>query len=136
MNNPHQSSWKKQCLVIGSMMALFFIGVGCDDADTGSVITVLHDVGGDPQTGPATLVGRGSVLFTAEYRGNALNTATNQTDELHLPLEWSVNNPDLGRISGRGGHEAVYVSSGRTGHNVVFVKDQRGREGVTSVDQH
>ncbi len=116
----------KRALCAAMLGGLILMGA-CDDSMTGSAITV---------TPPSSdLTGPGSVYLTATLPEDNAGAPTNRTDELFLPLEWSVNNPNLGRIASSGGHNAVYVSNGRNGQNVVFVKDQSGREGLASVNQ-
>ncbi len=115
-------------MVFGAALAAGMIfACGCDDTSVSEVI--------DVEPGTVEMEGRGSALLTARLRGEDATTSTNQVDNLFLPLEWSVQNPDLGGVMSRGGHSAVYESSGRRGANVVFVKDQIGREGVVAVNQ-
>lgn len=125
MNMKEYLGWKRT--LCAAMLGGMILMGACDDSITGSVITV---------TPPSSdLTGPGSVHLTAALPEDTRGTQTNRTDDLFLPLEWSVNNPNLGRIAPSGGHSAVYVSNGRAGQNVVFVKDQSGREGLASVNQ-
>ena len=93
--------------------------LGCDSTSSeNSSIPV------EPPT--AIIAGQGSVLFTAVM-------VTNQN--LILPLEWSVDEPALGRISESAGLSAVYVSSGALGTSAITVRDQSGRDGLAVVNQ-
>ena len=100
-------------LVVAAVMA------GCESSsDSGSAIQV------EPSN--AELIGAGSVVFTAVVSTNF---------NLILPLEWSVDDPALGSISGNGGVTAVYVGNNRVGANTISVRDQLDRAGVAVVNQ-
>ena len=74
----------------------------------------------------AVIAGQGSVFFTAVVDTNR---------NLILPLEWSVDEAALGRISESAGLSAVYVSSGAQGASAITVRDQSGRDGLAVVNQ-
>jgi hypothetical protein len=99
--------------------------LGCDDASTGSALSISP-----PST---TIEGKGSVVLTAIATDS--DTPTNRNQEIILPLSWEVGNPNLGSVSGNAGFTAVYVSNGRIGQNTIFARDAIGREGVAVVSQ-
>ena len=114
--------WKYGSLAACVVLAIVGLGlVGCEDVHTsGQAITVT------PSSQALGASSGETAVFTA-------SAATNAT--LFLPLVWSVSNPSLGSISGRGGLSAVYTSTGRTGGNTITVRDQGEAEGVASVTQ-
>ena len=115
-------------LVLSAGMAL---AAGCEDASTGDALQV------DPAEN--TLVGRGAtVLLTASMADEGVNalSASNRSEMVILPLEWSVRNGGLGEIMESAGYTAVYRSSGNIGQNVVFCRDPYGREGLAVINQY
>ena len=62
-------------------------------------------------------------------------TVTAGSNALVLPLEWSVADASLGKISSSASLTAVYESSGATGANTVVVHDQTQAQGAASVIQ-
>ena len=111
----------------GVTAAALILFAACHDVDMERSITVTP--------ASAELAGPEAVLLTAALPDADGTEETKRTGTLMLPLEWSVNNPDIGRIASSGGHSAVYASSGRLGQNVVFVRDQSGREGLVAINQ-
>jgi hypothetical protein len=113
---------------IGCLAAVAWMlgAAGCEDAETSSALSVT----------PASseLIGRGAtVVLTASMPGDI--APTNTSEEVILPLEWSVSNPSLGGIMRSAGHTAVYESNGTVGQNVVIAKDLFGREGLAAINQ-
>lgn len=109
--------------VIACVMVLgvaWLCGLGCEtteSADTAIAVT------------PASqeLTGRmATQTFTAS--GVASN-------ELVLPLIWTVSDPNLGVVRSTAGLSAVYESSGRVGNNIITVRDQGQAEGMATVVQ-
>ena len=111
---------------IGTVLLMLLV-TGCEDAETGSALTVT------PSEVNVTGVGATS-YFTAAARVDA-GEATNRNEEIIYPLVWSVSNPTLGGLMSSAGDSAVYESNGRKGQNVVFVKDGFGREGLAVINQ-
>lgn len=105
---------------------LAFLAAGCEDADTGSAMAI------DPAT--SDLSGSGAtVVLTA--KSLVAVTASNRSDQIILPVTWSVSNPSLGGIMSSRGYTAVYESNGRPGQNVVFAEDAYGREALAVINQ-
>jgi hypothetical protein len=112
------TSFDQRCRALSIIVLLAgMLLSACDDTNTDSALLV--------QPGSVEISGPVSVLLTA----------TNTGDTLFLPLAWTVNNEDLGRITSSGGNQAAYTSNGRVGQNVVFVKDQAGREALAVINQ-
>jgi uncharacterized protein YjdB len=99
-------------------LAWFAATGGCDSTGSGTSILV------EPSS--ATLRGAEAVTFTAVVSSN--NT-------LVLPLTWTVSNPALGNVIGKGGVTAVYESNGTRGNNTISVLDEGTGEGVVLVTQ-
>jgi hypothetical protein len=106
-------------LLAGGLMVLGGIAGGCDSSSSESGLVV------EPSS--ATIEGKGSALFSVA--GD-----TNDTSVV-FPLNWTVENPALGRIVSQGGNAAVYESFGGDGNNVVTATDQAGRSGIALVTQ-
>jgi len=111
--------------IIG-MVAVFMamaIGVwtGCESAGGTSGVGISpssYTIGGSTSNATA-------VVFTAQV-----------SDQLALPLVWSVSNPTLGTIISSSGSNATYkANSGKTGDNIVTVRDQYDNEGSAVVSQ-
>jgi hypothetical protein len=119
--------WMKRWTGICSVLLLLAQVTGCEDAETGSALSVT------PSEAGLTGVGATS-YFTAAARVEA-GEATNRNEEIIYPLVWSVSNPALGGMMSSAGDSAVYESNGKKGQNVVFVKDQFGREGLAVINQ-
>jgi hypothetical protein len=113
-------SKKLLMLGVGLIISLPLM-TGCESSSSSSSAPIISV---DP--GSATLEGEGSVVFTA---------SVDEDKELFLPLDWSVDDGGLGRITGSGGLTAVYESFGGEGVNTVKVRDQSGSEGVAVVIQ-
>ncbi len=98
----------------------WFCGLGCETTESSdTVITVT----------PASPELKGSLAiqtFTAS--GVASN-------ELALPLIWTVSNPNLGVIRSTAGLSAVYESTGKVGNNIITVRDQGQAEGMATAIQ-
>jgi hypothetical protein len=62
-------------------------------------------------------------------------TVTGVSNNLALPLIWSVSDSSLGRLIGTSGYRATYVSSDKVGQNFVVVRDQYDNEGYAVVNQ-
>jgi hypothetical protein len=55
-------------------------------------------------------------------------------DPVVYPLEWSVSDPAVGRISAQSADSAVYTHTGsEAGSNAILVRDRLGREGLATV---
>ena len=78
----------------------------------------------DPATADLTWQG-GTVAFSVVEKEN---------EDVHMPLEWSVDHPDQGRITESGGFSAVYEGYGKKGYNTITVRDQSGASGVAVVN--
>jgi len=74
---------------------------------------------------------------TAEilWKGGVVTFTVVQKEEvdIHMPLVWSVDHPNLGRITESGGFSAVYEGYGGKGYNTITVRDQSGASGVAVV---
>ncbi len=121
-------SCRLELVVCACLIAGMTLMSACDDSRTDAVIIV------DP--GQIEISGRRTVLLTAMLPEHPGGEEAARNRELFLPLEWSVQNPELGGVISRGGHTAVYESSGLRGNNVVFVRDQGKREGLVAVTQN
>jgi len=76
-----------------------------------------------------------SVTLTNESETTVFTVSLGITNDLALPLTWSVQDQGLGRIIGSSGLTAVYQRSERNGANTVFVRDQYENEGYATVQQ-
>jgi hypothetical protein len=121
-----KTQWMKRWVGVLAIV-LLVIMTGCEDAETGSALSVT------PSEVNVTGVGATS-YFTVAARVDA-GEATNRNEEIIYPLVWSVSNPTLGGMMSSAGDSAVYESNGRKGQNVVFVKDGFGREGLAVINQ-
>ena len=110
---------KYSLVLIAALPVLAGMIFGCESTSSGDLAIQV-----EPSS--AVIAGQGSVFFTAVVD-------TNQN--LVLPLEWSVDEPVLGRISESAGLSAVYVSSGAVGASAITVRDQSGRDGLAVVNQ-
>lgn len=109
--------------VVGVLALAVMLGVtaGCESTSTAdSVITVTP--------ASATLDGKGD---TASFVASLAST----NSQLVLPLEWSLDRGDLGRILNAVGLTAVYEGNGKVGNNTITVKDQIGQAGVAVINQ-
>ena len=96
---------------------------GCETNDSQDAVIILSPVS-------ANLAGRGA---TATFVASAkVGTVTN---ELILPLSWSIGRGDLGRILSTAGVTAIYESNGKIGANTITVVDQIGQAGVAAINQ-
>jgi len=57
------------------------------------------------------------------------------TQDLSLPLVWSVSDPALGQITHSSGYSAAYARTAINGVNNITVRDQYGLDGVATVNQ-
>ena len=110
---------KYSLVLIAALPVLVGIILGCESTSSGDLAIQV-----EPSS--TEIAGQGTVFFTAVVD-------TNQN--LVLPLEWSVDEPVLGRISESAGLSAVYVSSGAVGASAITVRDQSGRDGLAVVNQ-
>ena len=94
------------CLALGLAVPAVWM-TGCEPADgvTGLILS--------PES--ATITPTSNVVTF---------TVISITNELALPLTWSVANPSLGTILTYGGYSAVYHSTASSGRNTVLVEDQ------------
>lgn len=117
---------KKWIIGLTTAAILAFLAAGCEDADTGSAMSVT------PET--SNLSGQGAtVVLTAKLPGTSM--VSNRSDQIILPLSWSVSNPSLGGILSSRGYTAVYESNGKDGQNVVIAEDAYGHEGLAVINQ-
>jgi hypothetical protein len=106
-------------LVLGALAAWALV-TGCESTTgTDTVITVA------PATADANRAGA-TVVFTASMG----------TNSMVLPLIWTVDHPELGRILSSVGVTAIYESSGVAGTSTITVRDQTTAEGLAVVYQH
>lgn len=73
-------------------------------------------------------------LSNSNYVDFAVSSSV--SNDLVLPIEWSVSNPDLGYIDYRGGYKARYFRNPVNGDNVITVRDQYNNEGSALVKQY
>lgn len=100
--------------------AVLWMGTGCEEADGLEGLAVS----------PATVTLGGSNAVSAQEFTAAVS------NNLALPLEWSVSNPSLGDIRSQSGAKAIYkANTGRKGDNVITVRDQYKNEGSAVVTQ-
>lgn len=57
------------------------------------------------------------------------------SNDLALPLQWSVSKPELGYIGQSSGYKARYFGNDAAGQNIVTARDQYGNEGSAVVRQ-
>jgi len=70
------------------------------------------------------------------YASNSVTLAVIGTsNNLSLPLTWSVSNPELGYIAMESGYSALYFRHAANGDNVVMVRDQYDNEGFATISQ-
>lgn len=106
-----------------ALVALALLNVGCESTESAdSSITVTP--------ADSELQGEASVALVASLAGG-----TNTEEQLILPLEWRVADPEYGSISSDGGVTAIYTSNGKVGATAVTVEDQIGRRGAASITQ-
>jgi len=117
---------KIQIAVITGIVLSLFLMIGCEDADTASVLVITPS--------SSEVSGIGATVMLKAGMGDALSVS-NRSNQMILPLSWSVSNPSLGGIMSSRGYSAVYESRGKVGQNVVFVKDNYGREGLAVINQ-
>jgi len=111
-------------LTVVFSMAFSSLLTGCEEAKGTHALTVL------PSYVDLTATSTASNSATQTF------TVTNGLRELSLPLEWSVSDPELGRIGAAGGYSASYIANtNKSGNNTIFVKDQYDAEGVATVRQ-
>lgn len=60
---------------------------------------------------------------------------TGVTNDMALPLTWTVSNEGLGQILSSGGYSAVYQRLAPNGVNTLTVRDQFDNEGLASIRQ-
>jgi hypothetical protein len=60
---------------------------------------------------------------------------TGVTNNLALPLAWSVEDSSLGTIVNSSGYTALYRSTDREGQNIVTARDQYDNEGFATITQ-
>jgi len=113
-------------MVTAGAVAALACASGCEDADTGSSLSI------DPAS--TDLTGSGATVVLTAQADTGLSVS-NRSSQLILPLTWSVSNPALGRILSSRGYIAVYESNGKVGQNVVFCEDAYGREGLAVINQ-
>jgi len=124
--------WIQRMGVAAALAVWMGAGAGCEEAETDTGLSI------DPPSAAIAPYGDGAVLLSAcrgSCCGECLGTSSNMSDRLLLPLEWSVHDPRLGRVTPGGGFTAVYQSTGGDGQNIVFVRDQGGREGMAVIQQ-
>lgn len=118
-------SFRRGCVLLTAAL-LCGVLTACEETEELNAIEVSPDT--------AVLTGSGdSIVFTAKRP--TVDIGTNTFDNLFLPLEWEVSNPNLGKIQSSGGFSAVYESNGKVGQNFINVRDQAGSEGVALVEQ-
>jgi len=105
--------------VVLGVLAAWVLVTGCESTSgTDTIITVT------PATADANRAGA-TIVFTAS-RG---------TNDMVLPLLWTVDHPELGRILSSVGVTAIYESSGVRGTSTITVRDQTTAEGMAIVFQ-
>jgi len=111
-----------------SLVSLCFAGVvivavallqsGCEEAKGLQGLTV------DPSSVTLTTNGQTQVF-----------TVTGVTNDMALPLTWTVSNEGLGQIISSMGYTAVYQRFAPNGMNSITVRDQYDNEGFASIRQ-
>lgn len=110
-----------------------FISIYCSVAC--AVVVAFLQVGCEEATGVAGLdVSTTNDVLTVN--GDSTRFDVNGvTNELALPLRWSVSDPSLGTITFNSGYMAIYTRFAPNGVNTVMVRDQYGNEGLATVRQ-
>lgn len=121
-----KTQWMRGVMTGLLVAALGLLASGCEDAETGSALTVSPS--------DSEIAGVGATVFLTAARPED-EDPTNRNEEVIYPLTWSVSNPSLGGILSSSGNSAVYESNGTRGQNVVFARDQFGREGLAVINQ-
>ena len=105
-----------------ALIAAGYLLCGCESSKTDQDVILV--------TPSSTTLsnGVGTVVLTA-------SVGTNATQQLFLPLTWTLSQPTLGHIEAQAGTSAVYVGSGQRGSNAVTVKDRGKGEGVAVIYQ-
>ena len=57
------------------------------------------------------------------------------SNDLSLPIAWSVSNPELGFIKATSGYRALYIRHAAPGDNIVYARDQYDNEGYARIRQ-
>ncbi len=111
-------------VLIGSVAFIAIVGlwVGCEESPTNVTINITPPL--------AATTNWTVVRFVA-----SLSVATNSTDELYYPLEWSMSDPNIGRFRSAEGDTAVYETVGWPGVQTITVRDQAGHVGTAGVAQ-
>ena len=119
-------NWKNSCCLLVVVAAGLWC-VGCeksDDNTRGSISVYPSSVWLTGVTNAVTL--------TADVSIGMGQTGT--IESIAFPLEWSVENPEMGHIVSHSGSQAVYAHTyGWAGGNAITVKDGYGREGIAVV---
>jgi len=88
-------------------------------------------------TGGVSISPSNPVLGSSSSNTTAVVLTAVVSDQLALPLKWSVSDPTLGTIISASGSNATYkANEGRTGDNIVTVKDQYDNQGSAVVTQN
>lgn len=112
--------------MIGVVVVLSVMSIG--------VWTGCESAGG---TGGVSISPANPVLGSSSSNSTAVVFTASVSDQLALPLAWSVSNPALGTIISSSGSNATYkANEGRTGDNIVTVKDQYDNQGSAVVTQN
>jgi hypothetical protein len=111
-----------------AIMTAGFLVAGCETGGDTVALTV------SPSFVDLTTSSNG-VSSTSNTVTQTFTVETNGLRLLSLPLEWSVSNPQLGRIGASGGYSASYVRTDAHGDNAIAVVDQYGARGVATVRQ-
>ena len=110
-----------------------FLAVG---GAVGLTLVVSHFCGCETVSGlQGLVVSPDYVQLTATSNTVDFTVEGSVSNELALPLAWSVSRPDLGYISQQSGWRALYTRHAPDGDNVVTVKDQYDNEGYARVRQ-
>ena len=104
---------------LASLAVSVLLLVGCEDGDGTTSLTVTPS--------DVNLVGSSNSV--------TLVVDEDSLQELSLPLEWSVTNPEMGDAVGSGGLSAVYSARDTKGVNIVTVRDQFDSEGLVHISQ-
>lgn len=111
---------KKQGMLWSGLAGLILAGwllTGCEQTDDVANVTITPS--------DVTMTSSNSIQqFTATPSGPN-----------GLPLEWRVQDPNLGVIISSSGSNAVYGSTGVAGNQVITCEDQYGAEGYATVRQ-
>jgi hypothetical protein len=117
---------KNKWTMVGLAVVLSVMAIG--------VWTGCESAGG---TGGVSVSPANPVLGGASSNSTAVVFTASVSDQLALPLAWSVSNPALGTIISASGSNATYKANvGVTGDNIVTVKDQYDNQGSAVVTQN